>query len=197
LCPLICNRIAADLKVDVDSVFGRLYFHLEPKYGEQVSETGKPRKAFFTPVAGPSQNCINFPLLEAVLAILWQRRRRDQLAIATAVVSLAIALGALIVSIIAITYEEKRAGRLPNAERFRGSRPESQRLFEKPALREARLVKGSRFGHARLQYPQSVRPWPRFPGRFAASAWAGATNRDCKIFVRKLLRRLAGSASRA
>jgi hypothetical protein len=141
---LICNRIAADLKVDVDSVFGRLYFHREPKYGEQVSETGKPRKAFFTPVAGPSQNCINFPLLEAVLASLWQRRRRDQLAIATAVVSLAIALGALIVSIIAITYEEKRAGRLPNAERFRGSRPESQRLFEKPALREARLVKGSR-----------------------------------------------------
>ena len=101
--PVDLHRIGADPKVDVDSVFGRLYFHLEPKYGEQVSESGKPRKAFFTPVLGDEQNCVNFPLLEAVLASLWQQRRQDLLAIATAVLSLAIALGALIVSIVAIT----------------------------------------------------------------------------------------------
>jgi hypothetical protein len=100
--PIDLHRIATDLGVDVDSVFGRLYFHLEPKYGQQVAETGKPRKAFFTPVAGQDQNCVNFPLLEAVLAGLWQQHRRDQLAIATAVVSFALALAALIVSIIAI-----------------------------------------------------------------------------------------------
>jgi hypothetical protein len=102
LVPIDLHRIATDLGVDVDSVFGRLYFHLEPKYGQEASESGKPRKVFFTPVAGQDQNCVNFPLLEAVLASLWQQQRRDQLAIATAVVSFAIALGALIVSIIAI-----------------------------------------------------------------------------------------------
>lgn len=101
--PIDLPRIATDLGVDVDSVFGRLYFHLEPKYGEQKSQSGDPRKAFFTPVLGGDQNCVNFPLLEAVLASLWQQQRRDQLAIATAVVSFAFALGALIVSIIAIT----------------------------------------------------------------------------------------------
>ena len=100
--PIDLQRIAADLGVDVDSVFGRLYYHLEPKYGEQVSQSRDPQKAFFAPIVGDDQNCVNFPLLEAVLASLWQQQRRDQLAIATAVVSFAIALGALIVSIIAI-----------------------------------------------------------------------------------------------
>jgi len=38
-----------------------------------------------------------------VLASLWQQRRQDFVAMATAVLSLAIALRALIVSIIAIT----------------------------------------------------------------------------------------------
>jgi hypothetical protein len=102
LVPIDLHRIATDLGVDVDSVFGRLYFHLQPKYGQDAGESGKPRKVFFTPVAGQDLNCVNFPLLEAVLASLWQQQRRDQLAIATAVVSFAIALGALIVSIIAI-----------------------------------------------------------------------------------------------
>jgi hypothetical protein len=101
--PVDLQRVAADLGVDVDSVFGRLYYHLEPKYGEQKRESGDSRKMFFTPPLDGDQNCVNFPLLEAVLASLWQQHRRDQLAIATAVVSFAIALGALIVSIIAIT----------------------------------------------------------------------------------------------
>jgi len=45
----------------------------------------------FTPVLGDKQNCVNFPLLEAVLASLWQQRRQDFVAMATAVLSLAIA----------------------------------------------------------------------------------------------------------
>jgi hypothetical protein len=61
---------------------------------------GEGDKAFFTPVAGPDQNCVNFPLLEAVLAGLWQQRSRDLLAFATAVLSLGIALAALVVSIL-------------------------------------------------------------------------------------------------
>jgi hypothetical protein len=91
--PIDLPAIANHFGVDVDSIFGRLYYHLEPKYGEG-------EKAFFTPVAGPDQNCVNFPLLEAVFAGLWQQRRRDLLALFTAVLSLGIALAALLVSIL-------------------------------------------------------------------------------------------------
>lgn len=96
--PVDIPAIAARLRVSEDTVFGRLYFHLDPKYGEE-SEGERPRKVFFTPKAGELSNCVNFPLLEAVLAGLWQERNRDLWTFWTAAVSLAIAIAALIVSI--------------------------------------------------------------------------------------------------
>lgn len=100
LVPIDIPAIANELGVDSNSVFGRLYYHLDRRYGEERKPDGGPRKVFFTKVAGEDRNCVNFPLLEAVLASLWQQNRRDLLAIVTAVVSLAIALAALIVSIV-------------------------------------------------------------------------------------------------
>ena len=99
--PLDLPAIANHFGVDDDSIFGRLYYHLEPKYGEKDDQKFGPQKSFFTPVAGPDKNCVNFPLLEAVFASLWQQRRRDLLALFTAVLSLGIALAALLVSILA------------------------------------------------------------------------------------------------
>lgn len=54
---------------------------------------------FFAPVAGADANCVNFPLLEAVLAKLWEQHRRDSVALWTAALSIGIALAALLVSI--------------------------------------------------------------------------------------------------
>ncbi|HWB21502.1 MAG TPA: hypothetical protein VG652_01290 [Gaiellaceae bacterium] len=103
--PVDIEEIAHHFGVDKDSIFGRLYYHLEPKYGQEPAEVGGPRKAFFSPVLGDGndseRDCVNFPLLEAVLAGLWQERRRDLWAITTALVSLGIALASLIVSILA------------------------------------------------------------------------------------------------
>jgi hypothetical protein len=99
--PIDIPAIASELGVDVDSVFGRLYYHLDPLY-EQKNEDGS-RKAFFMPVAGRDRNCVNFPLLEAVLAGLWQQRRRDLWALWIAVGSLGIAVGSLVVAIYAAT----------------------------------------------------------------------------------------------
>lgn len=95
--PIDIVAIAKHFRVDEDSIFGRLYYHLEPKYGQP-----EEKKRFFTPKAGPDQNCINFPMLEAVLAGLRQEWRRDLLAVATAVVSFGIAIGSLVVSIVAL-----------------------------------------------------------------------------------------------
>ena len=99
LVPIDIPAIAADLGADVASVHGRLYHHLEPKYGEPPIE-GKPRRVFFTPVAGNETNCVNFPMLEAVLAGLWQDRRRELWVTYTALLSIAIALASLVVSIV-------------------------------------------------------------------------------------------------
>ena len=52
--------------------------------------------------AGSKVNCINFPLMEAVLANLAQERRRDRWTIGLAVVSLGVAGGSLVVSVVSI-----------------------------------------------------------------------------------------------
>jgi len=61
--PLDLHAIANHFDVDDDSIFGRLYYHLDRKYGEPDDQKFGPQKSFFTPVAGPDQNCVNFPLL--------------------------------------------------------------------------------------------------------------------------------------
>src|SRR4051794_28769988 len=81
LFPIHIPTIAKHLKQDEESIFGRLYYHLDPKYRERDEEaadgTRTPRNVFFAPHYNDQLNCINFPLLEAVLAGLWEARRRD------------------------------------------------------------------------------------------------------------------------
>lgn len=101
MVPIDIPAVAERFGVDPDSIFGRLYYHLQPKYGEEPRADGGTRKAFFTPTVANDANCVNFPLLEAVLAGLWQERRRDQLALWTAVLSLGIAIAAIVVSVVA------------------------------------------------------------------------------------------------
>ncbi|HEU5371531.1 MAG TPA: hypothetical protein VFU51_03995 [Gaiellaceae bacterium] len=96
--PIDIPALAADLGVDIASVHGRLHHHLDPKYGEPAFQ-GKPRRFFFSPVVGNETNCVNF-LLEAVVADLWEDRNRARWVTATALASIAIALSALIVSIV-------------------------------------------------------------------------------------------------
>jgi hypothetical protein len=96
--PIDIPKIAAELGVGTDSVFGRLYYHLEPMYGE-TDEKGR-KKIFFSPLVNDDANCVNFPLLEAVLAGLWQQRRRDLWTVWIAVVSIGIAIGSLTVAIV-------------------------------------------------------------------------------------------------
>jgi hypothetical protein len=98
MVPIDIPAIARELGVDPESVFGRLYFHLDPTYGEKPDKG--PRKAFFSPLVGDDLNCVNFPLLEAVLAGLWQQRDRDLRTFWLAIFSIVIAVGSLAVSIV-------------------------------------------------------------------------------------------------
>jgi hypothetical protein len=99
--PIDIPAIAADVGTDADTVFGRLYHHLDRTYGEPPVE-GKPRRGLFSAKLGAEANLINFPLLEAVLAGLWQERNRQLWAVWASAFSVAIALAALVVSIVSI-----------------------------------------------------------------------------------------------
>ena len=64
--PIDCKRVATKLNVDGDIVFGRLYYHLEEKYGYRNSDDSNVH--FFSRQVGPDRHCVNFPLLASVLA---------------------------------------------------------------------------------------------------------------------------------
>jgi hypothetical protein len=100
--PIDVPALAKSLNANEDMIFGRLYHDLDQKYGER-REPGKPRKSFFTPVAGTQVNCVNWPLMVGVLARLWEERRRNFLTLGLAVSSGVISVAALVVSIVALT----------------------------------------------------------------------------------------------
>lgn len=94
--PIDIADISQDLGVDGDIVFGRLYYHLEEKYG--YSRSKGERVHFFALEVGGDRHCINFPLMGSVLAALQEESRRYQLSLWIAVISLIVSLVAICVS---------------------------------------------------------------------------------------------------
>ena len=94
--PLDVPAIADDLDAHPHVVVGRLYHHLNPKF--VASAEGK---FLFALKAGEMVNVVNWPVLQAVLAGLWEQRGRERLALNTAIISLTIALVSLGVAIFA------------------------------------------------------------------------------------------------
>jgi hypothetical protein len=108
--PIDIPAIAAKLGTTEHSVFGRLYYDMEEKYGQDAAPPGvptyTPRKSFFAPRLGqepPDVNCVNFPHMEAVLAGLWVQRNLERRTFWTSVVSLGIALASLTISVLVAT----------------------------------------------------------------------------------------------
>jgi hypothetical protein len=98
LVPIDIVAIAKRLHVDVDIIFGRLYYHLEEKYG-YVRPDGT-HVVFFTLAAGSDKHCVNFPLLGAVLAGMRQERRRNLWAICVAVASFVVSAISVTISLL-------------------------------------------------------------------------------------------------
>jgi hypothetical protein len=98
MIPIDCVEIAHKLKVDPDIVFGRLYYHLEPKYGYERSDG--TQVAFFARVAGRERNCINFPLMVSILAGLQEEWNKHRWALGMAIASLVLSIVAIVVSIV-------------------------------------------------------------------------------------------------
>lgn len=92
--PIDIRTIAAHLKTDEYIIFGRLYTHLDKKYGYKNDDGSL--SPFFSMQAGKDRHVINFPLLASVLAGLTEERNQQnttwKISIAAALISL-ISLG--------------------------------------------------------------------------------------------------------
>jgi hypothetical protein len=91
--PVNCKDIAQEFNVDGDIVFGRLYYHLEEKFGYQRRDGS--RVNFFALRVGDDVHCVNFPLLASALASLQEEHSRYRWATGLSIASTTIALVAL------------------------------------------------------------------------------------------------------
>jgi hypothetical protein len=97
--PVDIEGIARELRVDGDIVFGRLYYHLEEKYG--YTRPAGDRVHFFALEVGGDRHCVNFPLMASVLAGLQEENRKFQLATWIAIISLMVSVAAICFSTLA------------------------------------------------------------------------------------------------
>ena len=88
--PIDIEMIANNLGVHVDIIFGRLYYHLEKKYGYQKPDGTKV--SFFALKIGTDIHCINFPYMASVLANIRDEREKYLTTKVIAIISLVIAL---------------------------------------------------------------------------------------------------------
>jgi len=93
MVPIDCEEIAQRLQVHPDIVFGRLYYHLDQKYGYKMPDGS--RASLFAMVAGRDRDCVNLPFLASVLAGLQEEWNRHAFAIGMAAASLVLSLVAI------------------------------------------------------------------------------------------------------
>jgi hypothetical protein len=92
--PIDCKLVAKKLNMDTDIFFGRLYYHLEKKYGYKQAD-GSAVNLFCLEIDG-DRHVVNFPLLSAVLAEQEQSFIRFSAPIVLSLVALSVSLIALL-----------------------------------------------------------------------------------------------------
>lgn len=101
--PIDIHAIAKALDVEPNSVFGRLYYHLQPKYGyEKTIDDRIVSVHFFDIEIGGQRHSIHFPLMMSVLAGLRREHRESQIALWTSLLALGAAATGLIVSLVSL-----------------------------------------------------------------------------------------------
>ncbi|MEN8637133.1 hypothetical protein ABFV74_15605 [Pseudoalteromonas distincta] len=90
--PIDCELIAKYFSVDRDIIFGRLYYHLENKYGYQRDSNN--RVYFYCLSVGKDIKCINFPYMSSVLADLSDKQSKYITTIKVSLLALFISLAA-------------------------------------------------------------------------------------------------------
>lgn len=94
--PIDIELISNKFGVDPDLIFGRLYYHLENKYGYSNDDGSKV--PFFTLRSGSDKHCIHFPYLASVLATMKSENKKFYIATAISIVALMISIISILMS---------------------------------------------------------------------------------------------------
>ena len=97
--PIDIALMAKEMNVEPDVILGRLYYHLEKKYGYS-NDDGKTKVSLFTMKAGNDVNCVHFPYLSSILADMRNEDKKYRRAIAFSIISATISIVSLILSLI-------------------------------------------------------------------------------------------------
>jgi len=96
LVPIDNKKIAKHLGSEPDIIFGRLYYHLEQKYGYSRDNA---KIHFFALKAGDDIHCINFPYMVSVLADLKHENKKYWLSTTISIIALTVSFVAVTVSV--------------------------------------------------------------------------------------------------
>ncbi|MFW6114292.1 MAG: hypothetical protein ACOC7K_00970 [bacterium] len=96
--PIDIDSLAHELQIEPDLLFGRLYYHLEHKYGYEHEDGTKV--PFFALRSGDDIHCVNFPYMSSVLADLQHRFFKSSLALSIAAGSLLVSGISLVISLL-------------------------------------------------------------------------------------------------
>lgn len=96
--PIDCEKVAKSLSIDSEILFGRLYYHLDKKYGYQQDD-GSYVHLFALKVGG-DRHAIHFPLLASVLAELEESHRRFTVPLAVSAIALSISVASFVFNIL-------------------------------------------------------------------------------------------------
>lgn len=91
--PIDIEKISRMFGADSDLIFGRLYYHLENKFGYKDNDGG--RVHFFALRIGSDIHCVHFPYLASVLATMKSENRKF-------IIATTLSIAALIISLVAI-----------------------------------------------------------------------------------------------
>lgn len=97
--PIDIDSLAKKFRCDPDLIFGRLYYHMNEKYG---SSTGDGQDVnFFNMRLANDRHVVNFPLLTSVLADLQDNRKK--FIVSTRLAALSLVVSALSIGIAVLT----------------------------------------------------------------------------------------------
>ncbi|CAH0525526.1 hypothetical protein [Vibrio hippocampi] len=95
--PIDIDHVAKHFDIEGDLVFGRLYYHLNPKY--QHDNSDGITNYLFNLSVGRDRHCINFPMLSSIVADLSNEHSRFKLSLNVAILAAIVSIFSLGVAI--------------------------------------------------------------------------------------------------
>lgn len=88
--PIDCEMLAKEFDTDADMIFGRLYYHMDKKYGYDLDDGS--RVSLFSIRIGGDKHAVNFPLLSAILADMELSHFRFYLPLTLSIIALGMSI---------------------------------------------------------------------------------------------------------